>query len=238
MSIPKKLRSTILRDIHAGHWGRASCKVRARLVVYWPRIDSDIDQIYQSCEQCEFDRPTNPNEKELKLPVPTRAFEIISADFADCNGLSFLILTDWKSGWFSKRPVKRKDVKITVHKVGDFTSDTAVPKYLFTDNGQLFPSSKVQDFLNRWGIRWISSSPMYPQGNSYAENGVTSAKALLRKCIVWKKMKYEEWSRGLLAIRNTPNKDRISPAVILYGHIVQDTLLAHKKHCRKVGTKS
>ena len=231
--IPKKLRGSVLKDVHAGHRGREACKSRARLVVYWPRIDNDIDVVCQSCEKCVLDRPSNPQERELHLPKPSRAFEIISADFADYDGLSFLIITDWKTGWFSTRPVKRKDAKTTVHELRDFISDTAVPTYLFTDNGQPFPSSEVQDFLKRWGIKWISSSPLYPQSNSYAENGVKSAKSLLRKCIKGKKIDYEEWSRGLLAIRNTPNKDGVSPAMMLYGHMVKDVLPAHKKTLQK-----
>jgi len=231
--IPKKLRPKILKEIHAGHRGREACKARARLVVYWPRIDHDIDVMCQSCEKCVYDRPSNPAEAEIHLPIPTRAFEIISADFAECDGLSFLIFTDWKSGWFSTRPVKNKDAKTAILELRNFIADTAVPRYLYTDNGQPFPSAEFQDFLRRWGIEWISSSPGYAQSNSYAENGVKSAKALLRKCITGKRIDYEEWDKGLLAIRNTPNKEGVSPAMILYGHMVKDTLPAHKRALQK-----
>ena len=227
--IPKKLKTKILKDIHAGHRGKEACKSRARQVVYWPRIDHDIDVICESCQKCEYDRPSNPREPNIKLPQPSRAFEIISADFAEYNGLSFLIITDWKSGWFSTRPVKKKDAKNAILELRSFIADTAVPKYLYTDNGQPFPSAEFQDFLKRWGIQWISSSPFYAQSNTYAENGVKSAKALLRKCVVGKKIDYEEWDKGLLAIRNTPNKSGLSPAVILYGHMVKEILPAHKK---------
>lgn len=74
---------------------------------------------------------------------------------------------------------------------------------------------------------------MYPQSNTFAENGVKSAKALLRKCISGKKIDYEEWDKGLLSIRNTPNKHGLSPAMIVYGHMVKYTLPAHKKALEK-----
>lgn len=141
--IPKKLRPKVLKEIHAGHRGREACKARARLVVYWPRIDNEIDQICQACTKCELDRPSNPKEREIKLPTPSRAFEIISADFAEQNGLSFLIITDWKSGWFSTRQVRNKDAKTTIKELRNFISDTAVPRYLFSDNGQPFPSAEL-----------------------------------------------------------------------------------------------
>ena len=108
--------------------------------------------------------------------------------------------------------------------------DTVVPTVLFTDNGPPFSAEELRNFCRRWGIRHVTSSPYYPQSNSFAEN----CKALLRKCLTNGKMDYEAWGRGLLAVRNTPHASAgLSPAIILYGHPVQDVIPAHKSSLSK-----
>ena len=116
--ISKKVRGSVLKDIDASH------RARARFVVYWPlRINNNIDVGCESREKCVLDRPSNPQERKWHLPKPSRAFEIVSADFDDYDGLSFHIITDWKTGWFSTestRRVKRKDAKTKVLKLREF----------------------------------------------------------------------------------------------------------------------
>ena len=227
--IPKAMRKQVLDDLHASHKGIDLTKARARLVVYWPMMDYHIEKKCRACERCSFDRSSQPSEPEIHQEVPSRAFEIISADFATVEGKKFLIITDWKTGWFSTRQMSQTTAAATIHHLRAFFSETAVPRILFTDNGPPFTSVELRDFMNRWGVQWKSSSPYHPKSNSYAENGVKSAKALLRKCINNGKLDHEEWSRGLLCIRNTPHKATgLSPAIMLYGHSVQDITPAHK----------
>ena len=81
--IPKSLRPIVLKDLHTGHRGIESSKVRARLVVYWPYIDNDIENSSSSYQECEKDRPSNPAQHLKHLPAPKFAFEFISADWFD-----------------------------------------------------------------------------------------------------------------------------------------------------------
>jgi len=116
----------------------------------------------------------------------------------------------------------------------DIFKDTAVPHTLYTDNVPPFQSFAFLDFLRRWGVRSVNSSPYHSKSNSYAENGVKQAKALLRKCTQNGKLDYESWCRGLLNIRNTPHKvTGLSPAILIYGHPVQDSLPVHKSAMQK-----
>ena len=50
--IPTKLRSTVLDMLHATHLGMSGMKTLARSYVYWPRINSDIEQIASTCKSC------------------------------------------------------------------------------------------------------------------------------------------------------------------------------------------
>ena len=182
--IPKSLRRIVMHDLHAGHQGIELTKSRSRLIVYWPSMNNDLEQMCRSCPSCEEDRPSQAKEPQLHLPVPNRAYRYQSADFADVQGLKFLIIVDWYSGMFATFHMNRTDAASTIRSLRQSFTDTAVPDILYTDNGPPFSSYEMQDFLQRWGIRWISSSPYYAQGNSMAENGVKAVKKLLDKCIV------------------------------------------------------
>ena len=65
-----------------------------------------------------------------------------------------------------------------------------------------------------------------------AESAIKWAKSLLRKC--WRGREQplrtnEEWIKGILQWKNTPHKSTgLSPAVMLYGHSVQDAIPCHK----------
>ena len=50
--IPPSLRQAILGDLHLGHIGIVKMKGLARSFVYWPGIDSDIEQMAKSCMDC------------------------------------------------------------------------------------------------------------------------------------------------------------------------------------------
>ena len=54
--IPTVLRSKVLSDLHNSHQGLVRKKQHARLTVYWPGIDNDIDNTILSCQLCQTHR--------------------------------------------------------------------------------------------------------------------------------------------------------------------------------------
>ena len=104
------------------------------------------------------------------------------------------------------------------------------PEKLFSDGGLQFTARAFQLFLSRWGIEHITSSPHYPQSNGRAEAAVKAASKLIRRC--WTAeggLDVERWTRGVLQQRNTPGPDGRSPAQIVFGRPIRDTLPAHRR---------
>ena len=95
--IPKSLRPRIQADLYAGHRDIVGTKARARLCIYWPNLNAHVEQVCRDCPDCQYDRLIQPREPEIHLPTPKRAFQYVSADFADVDGKQFLISTDWRS---------------------------------------------------------------------------------------------------------------------------------------------
>ena len=56
-------------------------KRRARNIVYWPKIDGEIDGMVQNCEACQLRLPSIAQEEMVEREEPSRPFQIVAADF-------------------------------------------------------------------------------------------------------------------------------------------------------------
>ena len=64
--IPSSRRELVLKAIHEGHLGIEKCKARARICVYWPNLDDDIERVVRQCSVCN--QYTRGNQKEQLHP--------------------------------------------------------------------------------------------------------------------------------------------------------------------------
>ncbi|XP_063609146.1 uncharacterized protein LOC134783267 [Penaeus indicus] len=81
--------------------------------------------------------------------------------------------------------------------------------------------------MKRWGVHHVVSSKQYPQSNGHAEAAVKSAKYLIMKTAPSGNLDNEDFNRGLLELRNTPNVTGRSPAQILYGRPLRSCVPVH-----------
>jgi len=72
----------------------------------------------------------------------------------------------------------------------------------------------------------VVTSP-HPQSNGHAEAAVKSLEHLILKTAPLGNIDCEDFDRGLLELRNTPNTTGRSPAQILYGQPLQSCVPAH-----------
>ena len=50
--VPQALQSQMLGLIHESDFGIEKSKSRARELIYWPKMDADIERIIANCELC------------------------------------------------------------------------------------------------------------------------------------------------------------------------------------------
>ena len=228
--VPAALRRRVLDRLHDSHRGAEATKRRARQVVYWPGIDSDIVNVVRACESCQVLQPSQQQEPLRCDDYPTRPFESVSADFFNVAGKSFLVVVDRLSGW----PVvvscgSDTTSSTTIRHFRHLFRDLGVPLRLRTDGGPQFASREFAGFLERWGVRHDMSTPHYPQSNGHAESAVKSIKHLIMKVAPSGNLDCEAFDRGLLELRNTPNHTGRSPSQVLYGHPLRSCVPAHAK---------
>ncbi|XP_045119414.1 uncharacterized protein K02A2.6-like [Portunus trituberculatus] len=226
--------SPCLGRLHDSHRGVEATKSRARQAVFWPGVDADIANTVRACEPCQILQPSQQQEPRLCDDNPSRPFESISADYFSVAGKAFLVIADHLSGW-----------PVVVSCVADMTSaatirhfrrlfrDLGVPVRLRTDGGPQFASQEFSTFLERWGVRHDTSTPHYPQSNGHDESAVKAVKHFIQMVAPSGNIDCEAFDRGLLKLRNTPNKTGRSPAQVLYGRPLRSCVPAHASAFQK-----
>ena len=68
--VPSDLRQDMLKLVHESHQGMDKCKARARTVLYWHGMASDIERITGQCHVCLRFRANNQKEPLIQRHVP------------------------------------------------------------------------------------------------------------------------------------------------------------------------
>ena len=201
--------------LHAGHLGINSCLRRARELVYWPGMSSDIRQYIEACNICSSMADKQSAEPLVVHPVPSRPWEKVGTDLFSIEGRNYLLTVDYYSNFFE------------IDYLGDNTTSDAVitrlkhhfarfgiPVTLISDGGPQYTGEKFRTFSNTWGFDHQTSSPGNSKANGAAEAHVKIAKRLMKKCMKGK----EDTYLGLLSLRNTPQEGIVtSPAQRMFG---------------------
>jgi len=81
----------MIKQIHSGHFGIEACIRRARDILYWPGMQSDIRQTVKQCKICNEYKPEQARQPMISHPVPDRPWSrpTVSADLFTLDGRSY-----------------------------------------------------------------------------------------------------------------------------------------------------
>lgn len=184
--IPLKLRTHILKELHAAHFGISRMKSLARTYCWWNGMDSDIEGMVKNCERCQKVRP-DPAKVESHIWEPAKKpFERIHIDFAGPLhfGAQFLIIVDAYSKWIDVEIMSSTTTEATIKVLRRFFSNYGIPNYIVSDNGPQFISQEFKNFMDSYGIFHKRGAPYHPQTNGQAERCVQTIKNKIKalKC--------------------------------------------------------
>ena len=58
--VPKQGREMVLQELHEGHPGMTRMKSLARMYVWWPGIDKEIEECVRTCQECQLNQSAPP----------------------------------------------------------------------------------------------------------------------------------------------------------------------------------
>ena len=226
VTIPAKLRTKILSELHEAHIGIVRMKALASTYVWWPGIDSDIEQLVKNCLGCQ-----SVSNQPSKAPIhhwehPSKPMERIHVDFAGpFYGSYFMLIVDAYSKWPEIVTMKNITTFSTINVLRRFFCSFGIPEILVSDNGGQFTSYEFQQFLKSNGIRHKQSAPYHPATNGQVERYVQDMKQSIRA------MQFERGSveiklqRYLIAYRRAPHSTTgQSPSHLFIGRQIRSRL--------------
>ena len=178
--IPQNLRKRLLEELHIAHSGMVRMKALARAHIWWPGIDTEIEDMVRRCSACQLHRNHNAPVQVTCWPWPSTPWTRIHADFAGpIDGRMFLIVTDAHSKWLEVVAMTSTTSKATIAEFQRLFAQFGLPSALVTDNGPQFTSEEWATFMSQHGIVHMRSSPYHPATNGAAERNVQTFKAAL-----------------------------------------------------------
>ena len=157
-------------------------KSLTRSYVWWSGMDAEIENRVKICHACPEDL-----NSPAKAPVhlwewPERAWSRVHIDYAGpFEGCMFLIVIDAYSKWMEVIPVCYATSQTTITKLRILFTTRGLSEMLVSDNGTLFISAELQEFVSRNAISHVLTSLYYPASNGLAERAVQTFKSAMKK---------------------------------------------------------
>ena len=70
--VPKSMQKNKVNKIHESHQGIVKSKQRARMILFWPGMNSEIEDAVGSCVACRENRKAQPSESLISHEIPDR----------------------------------------------------------------------------------------------------------------------------------------------------------------------
>ncbi len=138
--IPTSLRAKMLEILHTGHMGIIKTQKRARDVMFWPNISSDISNMIQQCSVCQEHRASNAKEPLISHEIPEYPWQTVATDIFMWNDKDFLVTVDYYSRYFEVQQLHGASSKTVIAKMKSTFSRHGVPHKLVSDNELQFSS--------------------------------------------------------------------------------------------------
>jgi len=215
--IPPPGRQAVLQELHEGHPGISKMKALARMYVWWPGINSEIEKSVRLCRECQEVQSSPPPAPLNPWKWPTRPWARLHLDFAGpFEGKTILITIDAHSKWIEASCTPSTSSNAVIEELRTLFAKFGLPETIVTDNGPGFTSQEFEAFLKSNGIKHRTSAPYHPASNGLAERAVQIVKKGLKK-VVSGSMN-TRLAKVLFAYRITPQSTTgVSPAELLLG---------------------
>jgi transposase InsO family protein len=217
--IPPNLQADTLKKLHQSHQGIEKTKRLARECIFWPGMNSQIEELVSTCPTCLHHGKANQREPLHPHEIPQRPWQKVGTDLFDWQGKPHLIVVDYYSRYPEVAELRDTKASTVIKKTKSFFSRHGIPETVISDNGPQYSSAEYQRFSSEYNFVHTTISPKYPQSGGLHERTVQTVKNILKKCRETDQDPY----LALLDYRNTPI-DGVTPAQALMSRRLRSSL--------------
>ena len=225
--VPTKLRSYVMNLLHSTHIGMVGMKNLARSYVYWPNLNSQIEEVAKCCSSCGQYGNSLPKLTDHPWTRPTGPWQRIHMDFAGAFlGSMWFIVTDAYSKWPEVIRMNHDTTSSAmIRALHQIFARCGVPCVAVSDNGPQFISRELEVFMKQNNIKHILVPTYSPKSNGLVERFVATFKDAMKKMYQQSKNVDRNLSKFLLFYRNCPHSSNgIAPAVLMYNRTLRSGL--------------
>ena len=180
--IPPAYCEGVLLELHEAHPGITRMKSLARMYVWWPGMDDQIEKMVKECRKCQDNQSCPPVAPLHPWKWPTHPWTRLHIDYCGpVAGKLCLVVVDAHTKWIEAFPVSSATSYITIEKLRFLFSQFGLPESVVSDNAAYFRSDEFEQFLHQNGVKHPTSSPYHPASNGLAERAVQTLKNGLKK---------------------------------------------------------
>ena len=209
--VPPSLQKHMISVIHKSHLGIVKCKQRAREVLYWPGMTSDIENAVKDCVKCAEHQNRLQREPLKPTATPDYPFCEVGTDLFEFGAKNYIVLVDYYSKFIEVDELSyTTTTSCVIQALRAQFCRHGIPRILRSDNGPQFSSFEFAEFCKQYDIEHRTSSPYHQQANGEAERAIQTVKKLWKKC--------GDKDLALLDYRTTPLEGvLLSPAQLAMG---------------------
>ena len=216
--IPQEGREAVIALLHEGHPGVTRMKRLARVYVWWPGIDNDLELAVKTCPECQENQSSPTRAPMHPWEWPDRPWARVHLDYAGpIQNKMVLVVVDSHSKWIEAHVVNSATSQATIETLQLVFATHGLPETIVSDNGTAFTSGEFATFTRSNGIKHLTSAPYHPASNGLAERAVQTLKNALKKNSSGESLT-TQINRFLFQYRLTPySTTGIAPAELLLG---------------------
>ena len=158
--VPKKMREKILAHLHAAHMGLQATLRRAREIVFWPQLTTDITNLIDSCDIRLSLEPRQAKQPLQSHDIVHMPWAKVGADLFSHADNEYLVPVDYLTNFWEVDNLSHDTSSGNViYRLKQQFARHGIPVELCTDYGPQLTSQKFEEFSRKWGFRHTTSSP-------------------------------------------------------------------------------
>ena len=197
--VPNAMIGEMLSSLHEGHLGMEKCRARAREIMYWPNMCTDIEETVAQCATCATFRRQNNKQPMIPHEIPDRPWAKVDADIFSFKDHDYLVVVDYFSKFPEVEQLTCKTANGVISVLRQIFARHGIPETIICDNMPCL-SHVMAGFATEMGFEIVTSSPRYAQSNGLSEKFVGIVKSFMRKA---HEEGHDFWM-SLLQYRNNP----------------------------------
>lgn len=227
--VPDLLRNNVLTTAHDGHPGTTMMKNHLRSHVWWPKMDTQVEQFVKRCRGCTLVGVPEPPEPLQRSQLPCSPWHTIALDFLGPlpDGQYLLVVIDCYSRFMEVCEMETTTTSDVIRELSIMFSRYGIPFAMKADNAPQLSGEciEMKEFCDVNGVKLMNTIPYWPQSNGEVERQNRSILKRLRIAQELGRNWRQELYLYLLTYHSTkhPTTGK-SPGEIMFGRRIKSKL--------------